>query len=303
MKKAAIPQYSFESYRPVHRESTQQGEFGYAAVSPDKYISGFEVYSKNGIRPAFGPVKVNAYRIGFTTNGSVEVDLGLETFIHRQGIITITAPGSIFSYRNASADYAGYYCLFESSFLEPLLHNLDTEFPFFDAQGISSFQLSDAELERFVKLMWEIHEEIAAHQPDKRRAIQHYLYLMLIEAKRSYERNMPKQLPVVESHDLVSTYHKLVSKHFLLKRNVADYADMLNVTPNHLNKVIKENTSQTASSRISEMLLLEAKARLNYTGQTIAELAYDLGFSEPSAFNRFFKKHTNTTPLEYRTLA
>jgi AraC family transcriptional regulator, transcriptional activator of pobA len=119
MKKASIPQYSFDSYRPVHREITQRGQFGYAAVDPAKYIPGFEVYSKKDIRPAFGLVKVNAYRVGFTTRGSVEVDLGLDTFIHYKSIITITAPGSIFSYRNASADYEGYYCLFEGSFLEP----------------------------------------------------------------------------------------------------------------------------------------------------------------------------------------
>jgi enoyl-[acyl-carrier-protein] reductase (NADH) len=58
VKKKAIPQYSFESYRPVHREITQHGEFGYASVDASKYITGFEVYSKNGIRPAFGPIKV-----------------------------------------------------------------------------------------------------------------------------------------------------------------------------------------------------------------------------------------------------
>ena len=303
MKKASIPQYSFESYRPVHREITQRGEFGYAAVDPASYIPGFEVYSKKGIRPAFGPVKVNAYRVGFTTCGSVEVDLGLDTFIHCQGIITITAPGSIFSYRKASADYAGYYCLFEGSFLEPLLRNLDTDFPFFNAQGVSSFQLSDTKLDKFVKLMWEIDGEIKADQSDKRQAVQHYLYLMLIEAKRCYERQMPQPLAATEPHNLVAVYNKLVSQHFLKKRNVSDYADLMNITPNHLNKVIKEHTSQTASSKISEMLLLEAKVRLNYTAQSVAELAYELGFSEPSAFNRFFKKHTSITPLEYRTSA
>jgi len=126
---------------------------------------------------------------------------------------------------------------------------------------------------------------------------------MLIEAKRCYERQMPQPLAATEPHNLVAVYNKLVSQHFLKKRNVSDYADMMNVTPNHLNKVIKEHTRQTASSKISEMLLLEAKVRLNYTAQSVAELAYELGFSEPSAFNRFFKKHTSITPLEYRTSA
>ncbi|GAB4019784.1 helix-turn-helix domain-containing protein [Spirosoma koreense] len=303
MKKDAIIRYSVETYRPVHRNITQPGEFGYSAIQPVNYLPGFEIYSKQGIRPAFGPVIVNAYRLGFTTSGSVEVDLGLNTCTHHKGIITITAPGSIFSYRNPSADYSGYYCLFDGTFLEPMRKNLEYSFPFFDAQGVSSFLLSNPELAKFVQLMWEIDGELKADQADKRQAVQHYLSLMLIAAKRAYQRQMPQPLAISEPYNLVAVYTKLVSLHFLQKRKVADYATMMNVTPNHLNKIIKQYTNQTASSKISQMLLLEAKARLRYTQQSIAELAYELGFSDPSAFNRFFKKQTNSTPLSFRTSA
>jgi AraC-like DNA-binding protein len=76
---------------------------------------------------------------------------------------------------------------------------------------------------------------------------------------------------------------------------------MLSVSPNHLNRVIKDNTGQTASEIIKDMLLLEAKSLLKYTDSSIAEIAYQLDFSDPASFNRFFRKITAETPLAYRS--
>ena len=48
------------------------------------------------------------------------------------------------------------------------------------------------------------------------------------------------------------------------------------------------------------MLVQEAKAVLKYTNASVSEIAYQLKFSEPAAFNRFFKKMTGETPMIYR---
>jgi len=37
-----------------------------------------------------------------------------------------------------------------------------------------------------------------------------------------------------------------------------------------------------------------------YTKFDIAEIAYQLNFSDPANFGKFFKKHSGFTPLEYR---
>jgi AraC family transcriptional activator of pobA len=37
-----------------------------------------------------------------------------------------------------------------------------------------------------------------------------------------------------------------------------------------------------------------------FTNQAITEISYDLGFSDPSHFARFFRKNTAMTPLEFR---
>ncbi len=124
---------------------------------------------------------------------------------------------------------------------------------------------------------------------------------MLLEAKRSYER---QQLHIPTNTTdltyLVSHFQKLVSRHFLLKRKVTDYASLLAVSANHLNRTVKEVTGKTASESIAEMLVQEAKAVLKHAEASVSEIAYQLNFSEPAAFNRFFKKMTGETPMLYR---
>ena len=48
------------------------------------------------------------------------------------------------------------------------------------------------------------------------------------------------------------------------------------------------------------MVLLESKVRLQNHEQSIYQIAYDLNFSDPSHFGKFFKKHTGLSPMEYR---
>jgi AraC-like DNA-binding protein len=75
---------------------------------------------------------------------------------------------------------------------------------------------------------------------------------------------------------------------------------MLNVTANYLSQSVKSATGKNALSYINERLLDEAKSLIQYTDLDIAEIAYQLNFSDPANFGKFFKRHTNHTPLEFR---
>ncbi len=77
-------------------------------------------------------------------------------------------------------------------------------------------------------------------------------------------------------------------------------ADMLNVSINHLNKVLKKNTQLSTSEWISKRQIIEAQLMLRHSSFTIAEIAHNLGFEDPSYFSKFFFKHTKITPTSYR---
>jgi AraC-like DNA-binding protein len=83
---------------------------------------------------------------------------------------------------------------------------------------------------------------------------------------------------------------------------VKEYADLLAVTPNHLSQSIKSVAGKNALSYIGDRLLSEAKSLIQYTDFDIAEIAYQLGFSDPANFGKFFKKEMRMSPSDYRRL-
>jgi AraC-like DNA-binding protein len=300
-----IPHYGLDQFQPIHRDGSGSQAFGYNRMDQRLRVPGFELYSSEGLAKSMGPLKSSFYRVGLTLRGSCNVQLGLEQYTHQPGTVNCTFPNQVFSKFNLSDDLFGYYILFNPGFLDELVPDsrMPGEFPFFDFAGVPFFRLEPDTVSRVVRLLYCMNDELQLDKPGKTKAIRLYLYLLLLEMKRSYEAQLPGTDHVQpENSVLVSRFRKLVSRHFLQYQQVADYAGMLHITPNHLNRVVKEITGKTASDSITEMMMQEAKALLQYTTQSAAEIAYHLLFSDPSSFNRFFKKQAGITPLAYRQM-
>jgi len=93
---------------------------------------------------------------------------------------------------------------------------------------------------------------------------------------------------------------QLVFEHDKAPANVAEYATILHVTPNYLNKAVKNSTHRTAIDWIEIARLNMAKQLLRDRALSIAEIAEKTGLVDQSYFSRFFKKKTGVTPSEYR---
>lgn len=289
-------------YLFVHKEATTDSDFGLDNTN-ELIDNGFGLYSSARVKDRIGPLKSEFYRIAICRRGFVNVDCGLESFIHQRNTIHFNFPSQLFSLYNKSDDMFAYYILFTEKFIEDILplKNIQEQFPFLDYEGVPFFQLTESEATEVEDLFFKIDNEIKRNEKSVRQTIQLYINLILIAANRSYQRQkLSKKVEPKKDGTVVTRYKKLVSQHFITKRNVSDYASIIAVTPNHLNKLIKEQTGKTASSFIDEMLLMEAKALLRHTELSISEIAYQLEFTDPSHFNKFFKKGTETTPLHYR---
>ena len=79
-----------------------------------------------------------------------------------------------------------------------------------------------------------------------------------------------------------------------------EYADLMNITANHLNAFVQDMLGKTAGEVIRDRVLLEAKRLLTNADMTIAEIGYHLNFKDNAYFNRFFKKYTGQTPETFR---
>ncbi len=300
---ATIKSYTLDrNYLFIHKEAITTSDFG-LDNSYELIENGFGIYSSERVKDRIGPLKSNFFRIALCRKGTVTVDCGIETFIHSRNTMHFNFPSQVFSLYNKSEDMFAYYILFTEQFIEDLLPigAIQKQFNFFDFHGVPFFELTEEEGLEAESLFLKINTEIKNSLPALKQSIQLYVNLLLITANRSYIRQqLTKIFEPNKENNLVVRYKKLISQHFITKRNLSDYADMLNISINHLSKTVKEITGCTAGSFIDNMLTMEAKALLRHTELSIAEISYQLDFSDPSYFNKFFKKETNTTPMQYR---
>lgn len=103
-----------------------------------------------------------------------------------------------------------------------------------------------------------------------------------------------------KGHLLVKKFYQLVEQYIKSNMGVADFADMLAVTPNHLTQTIRQLTGQTSNEIIKAKQLLEIKRLLVHSSLSVSEIAHHLNFPDQSYFTRFFKRETGMTPVAYR---
>jgi AraC family transcriptional activator of pobA len=99
---------------------------------------------------------------------------------------------------------------------------------------------------------------------------------------------------------LLQKFLALVNNYYIEKRTVEEFAELLNITPHHLSQSVKSASGNNALSFINDRIMTEAKTLINFTNYGIAEIAYQLNFSDPANFGKFFKKHAGITPMEFR---
>ncbi|SDH21682.1 AraC-type DNA-binding protein [Dyadobacter soli] len=98
----------------------------------------------------------------------------------------------------------------------------------------------------------------------------------------------------------VRNFIRLIDKNYDRLRLPGQYAEMLNVTPNHLNALCKEHVGMQAGELIRNRIVLEAKRLLINLDLTVSEIAYKLNFNDNSYFTKFFRKETGMTPEDFR---
>lgn len=103
-----------------------------------------------------------------------------------------------------------------------------------------------------------------------------------------------------KQNEIVERFFKHLEKNYTELHKVSDYADLLSLTPNYLNEVIKANTGKSPKEIIQDRIILQAKRFIAYTDNTLKEIAFQLGFSEPTHFSKFFKSYTGQTFKEYK---
>lgn len=98
----------------------------------------------------------------------------------------------------------------------------------------------------------------------------------------------------------IDALRALIQQHFRAHKPVAFYAEALDVSLTHLNRIVRSALGCTAHDLIAEKLMEQAKAQLLFSTATVSEIAAHLGFADPAYFSRFFVSRAGEPPRVWR---
>lgn len=91
-----------------------------------------------------------------------------------------------------------------------------------------------------------------------------------------------------------------ITQNYTTERRAQFYADKLNISLPHLSTTVKRVTGKNVLDIIAYVVIMDAKAKLKSSNQTIQEIAYSLNFPTPSFFGKYFRRHVGMSPLKFR---
>lgn len=163
-------------------------------------------------------------------------------------------------------------------------------------------KLQAKRFQRIYALAEQVMEEYEERDENYLQAIKARLDLLFIELLRQSKNPLlAKSDKANYAQEKLEAFTELLERNFTTHKKPADYAALLHLSNYQLNALTREAINKSSSEVITDYLLLEAKRQLLATSNQVNQIAYDMGFQDPSYFIRFFKKHTGQSPQEFRS--
>lgn len=297
MPKTFIPN-RFKEYALSENETDK---YLFSNSRNDFFVAPLKLWREQVSIPVY-PHRKTVTSFFFILSGSAEMNCGLDTFQLKPNSVFMVPQGYLTSIGNMDPETNGYYCHFDFSIFSLVaVQKLKQAFPFLftDEHPLISLQENSSEALSF--LLYRLTKEYMEHRSNLNLSlVSSYLVAAFQELKLFYPEEHSESF--TRNARITSDFKELLYNEIKETKSAAEFAEKLNVSPNHLNKVIKTTTGKTAKSLINEALVLEAKNLLFETDLSIGEVAAELGMEDPAYFSRLFKQHEGKTPQQFRKM-
>ena len=99
---------------------------------------------------------------------------------------------------------------------------------------------------------------------------------------------------------LFTDFIQLVSQYAPLQHHLEFYAERLCLSPRYMSTLVKQVSGKAAKQWIDDAMITRAKVALRHSDKTVAEIAEEMNFPNPSFFCKYFKRLTGLTTQSYR---
>jgi AraC family transcriptional activator of pobA len=238
------------------------------------------------------------YFILFIKNGSGEHEIDFIKYEVDSYSVFFIRPGQVHQLQLKKGT-TGFMLQFTSDFYVPR-ENLAS----IVLRKVSSKNHCHLSTERFEKigsLLEAIFQEFNQKQDRYKEVVKASLEIIFIElVRQSSNPNQIANAAKFYAQERLEELQDLLEKNIHTKKQISDYAEMLNISTYQLNAITKALLQKNGSELINEHIILEAKRMLIGTVNQINQVADMLGYDDPSYFIRFFKKQTGLTPAAFR---
>jgi len=247
------------------------------------------------------PSRSLAHSCLIITAGAATMTIGYDTYTARAGELLFVPAGQVFSF-GSDDENEGFLLHVHPNFLlgryvpDAPVDAFEFLTPWGNRIISPSDDIVDAVLVISKRLLTVYREQGLTARP----LLQSYLLALLGEVAQGYVPVSTTSQPA--AYRLTHAFKVLLTERIRQQHRVTDYASQLSISPNHLNKAVKEATGKSPTRWIDEALVLEAKVLLSQTASPVATIADQLGFNDSSYFSRLFRRYEGISPLDFRRL-
>ena len=209
----------------------------------------------------------------------------------------------------ATGEAEGYIVGFTEPFLHSAMRGISMkDSVLYRVDGNPVYYLSEGQLRYLSELFARMRQDFGTDYAHKDDLLRNQLSLVIHEAARLEPASPYPVVATNAAERITNLFLTLLEVQFPVTRryhepilkNAQEFADRLAVHVNHLNRSVKEVTGKPTTAYLADRYVSEAKVLLQQTDWSVSEIADSLGFEYATYFQRFFKKHTGTTPLTFR---
>lgn len=249
----------------------------------------------------FEPHKKDHFCIILVESGNIKVHIEDKIHLLNSGKISIIFPEQISFVSNLSTDLSGKIILFEEVlFCSDILKNELSAYNVNLSAHLNCTGLSSLEFEQVLPIIKNIQDIYNTPSLVKKEQARFYIKIFLLGLIESIHGQHPVLHHDTQGPDQNTyiAFKKLLNHQYKMERTVQYYALKLAISTKKLNALNKKYSGETAISAIHNRILTEIKRQLLFTDRSHKEIAFDLGFSSPSALNKFVKAKLKETPTD-----
>jgi len=299
--KSEIKTYDSESFRKEYFNASPELNKLFEKSIEDFFCLRIEDLTERVLKPIL-PSREISHTIIFITEGSYTTKIGFKEYAISKNDILVYQAGAVFSTEDICSQIKGYTCHFHPDILIKEFGNrsLVTNFQFLQNGNYPVIEVKQNAKQALLNIFQRLVTEFTNTDKPNPAIIHSYLYALLTELKILYklENNVGQKA----AYQITTQFRMLANKKVTENLRVADFAKLMNISPNHLNKSVKATTFKSASEIINEIKLIEIKYLLYQSNLSISEISYKMGYLDSSYFTRFFKKHEGVSPKKFREL-